>query len=68
MRRARIQEVAQALEDKGMDSFLAWMDYSEHDRRRALDVIDLFKEKDTRDELGVGAVRDAVPAGRRRQD
>lgn len=39
-----------------MSSF-GWLDYSEHDRRRTLDVIDLFREKDTRDELGIGTVR-----------
>jgi len=42
-----------------MASSFAWLDYSEHDRRTMLDVIDLFKEQDTRDELGIGAVRDA---------
>lgn len=40
-----------------MSSF-AWLDYSEHDRRLALDVIDQFKEQETRDELGLGAIRD----------
>ena len=42
-----------------MASTLSWMDYSERERRRALDVIDLFRESDTRDELGIGSVRDA---------
>jgi hypothetical protein len=41
-----------------MSSF-AWLDFSEHDRRRALEVIDLFREKETVDELGIGTVRDA---------
>ena len=41
-----------------MSSF-TWLDYSEHERRKILDVIDLFREKDTRDELGVGSVRDS---------
>ena len=40
-------------------SSLAWLDSSDHDRRKALDVIRLFSEKDTRDELGIGSVRDA---------
>jgi hypothetical protein len=40
-------------------SFFSWLDYSEHDRRRALDVIGMFSERDTRDELGIGSVRDA---------
>jgi hypothetical protein len=41
-----------------MSQFL-WLDYSEHERRKMLDVIDLFREHDTVDELGVGSVRDA---------
>ena len=41
-----------------MPGLLQWLDYSEHDRRKALDVIALFHEQDTRDELGLGAVRD----------
>ena len=43
-----------------MVSTLTWLDFSEHERRKALDVIDLFREKDTRDELGIGTVRDAL--------
>ncbi len=39
-------------------STFAWLDYSEHDRRAALDLIDQFRERDTRDELGLGAIRD----------
>lgn len=42
-----------------MPSFLAWLDYSEGQRRRALDVIDAFRQKDSRDELGLGGIRDA---------
>ena len=30
-------------------SSLTWLDYSEHDRRIALDAIDQFKEQETRD-------------------
>src|SRR6266545_5549723 len=37
----------------------SWLDYSERERRKMLDVVDLFREHDTRDELGVGSVRDA---------
>jgi len=40
-------------------SVFAWLDYSERERRKMLDVVDLFKEHDTRDELGIGSVRDA---------
>jgi hypothetical protein len=43
-----------------MPSVFAWLDASERDRRRALDVIDLFQQKETVDELGLGSVRDTV--------
>ncbi len=33
-----------------LPSTLTWLDYSERDRRRALDVIDLFRESGTVDE------------------
>ncbi len=42
-----------------MVSTLTWLDYSEHERRKMLDVIGLFGERTTRDELGLGSVRDA---------
>src|SRR5947199_4583137 len=41
-----------------MSAFI-WLDYSERERRKMLDVVDLFREHDTRDELGIGSVRDA---------
>ena len=43
-----------------MTSTFAWLDYSESDRRKALDVVDLFREQDMRDELGIGTVRDTI--------
>ena len=42
-----------------MTSSLTWLDYSERDRRRALDVIDLFRETSTVDELGMASVRNS---------
>jgi hypothetical protein len=42
-----------------MSSSFTWLDYSEQERRQMLDVIDLFREQETRDELGIGSVRDA---------
>lgn len=42
-----------------MPSFISWLDYSEHEKQKILDVINLFRERDTRDELGIGTVRDA---------
>ena len=38
---------------------LGWVDFTEEERGRALDVLNLFKEQGTLDELGTGAVRDA---------
>lgn len=40
-------------------SGLSWLDYSEKDRRRTLEFIETFRERDTRDELGIGLIRDA---------
>ena len=42
-----------------MMSSLTWLDYSERDRRRAMDVIDLFRETGTVDELGLAGVRNS---------
>lgn len=42
-----------------MPSTFTWLDYSENERRKMLDVIELFGERTTRDELGLGGVRDA---------
>jgi len=41
-------------------SSFTWLDYSEHERRKMLDVIDLFGEKTTRYELGLSGVRDII--------
>ena len=43
-----------------MTSMFSWLDFSEKDRRRALDAISLLNGPDTRDELGVGTIRDAL--------
>jgi len=40
-------------------SSFAWLSYSETERRQALDVLAMFRERDTRDELGIGVIRDA---------
>lgn len=41
-------------------SSLSWLDYSDTERRQMMDIISLFREQSTRDELGIGAVRDAL--------
>ncbi len=38
---------------------LGWIDFSEKDRKKAIDVIHLLEEKGTRDEIGIGIIRDA---------
>jgi hypothetical protein len=42
-----------------MPSVFAWLDHDEAERRRMQEVIELFRERDTVDELGIGSVRDA---------
>lgn len=43
-----------------MPSSFTWLDFSEHERRRAMELIELFRDKTTRDELGLGTIRDAI--------
>lgn len=42
-----------------MASKFGWIDFSEKERRQMLDVVQLFSERETRDELGIGTIRDA---------
>ena len=42
-----------------MPSRFGWVDFAEEDRQRMLDVVQLFRERDTRDELGIGTIRDS---------
>ena len=41
-------------------SFVGWLDYSEAERRQVQEMLQLFTEKGTVDDLGVGTVRDAI--------
>ena len=41
-------------------STFTWIDHSEKQRRQILEAIDMFREKDTRDELGIAGIRDAI--------
>lgn len=43
-----------------MSSSFTWLDYSNGERRRVLDVVRSLGERDTRDELGLATVRDAL--------
>jgi hypothetical protein len=40
-------------------STFTWLDYSEAERRKMNEIIGMFREKETRDELGIGSIRDA---------
>lgn len=42
-----------------MTSSLAWVDYDSAAREKALQIVSLFKEQDSRDELGLGTIRDS---------
>ena len=39
---------------------LAWLDYSEADQRRAREIVAMFSQRESRDELGLGRIRDAL--------
>jgi hypothetical protein len=41
-------------------SFVSWLDHSEEDQRRVREMLQLFSDKDTVDDLGIGTVRDAI--------
>ena len=43
-----------------MSSSLTWLDQDAVARDRSLRILALFREKETRDELGIGGVRDAI--------
>lgn len=42
-----------------MGSVISWLDHSEDDQRRIREVLQLFSDKGTVDDLGLGTVRDA---------
>lgn len=41
-------------------STFGWLDHDEGERRRMLEVVNLFREKGTLDELGIGTIRDTL--------
>ncbi len=42
-----------------MPSILSWIDHNSEDRERTLRILSFFQEKESRDELGLGSVRDS---------
>src|SRR5688500_4852305 len=43
-----------------MTALIAWLDASAEDQRRMREIVNLFSERESRDELGIGQVRDAL--------
>jgi hypothetical protein len=43
-----------------MSSTLTWLDHDAAARDRSLRILALFREQETRDELGIGGIRDAI--------
>jgi hypothetical protein len=43
-----------------MPSTIAWLDFSDEEQRRAREIVALFAQPESRDELGIGTVRDAL--------
>lgn len=43
-----------------MTSLIAWLDASSDEQRRMRDIIHLFADRESRDELGLGQIRDAL--------
>src|SRR5437879_4927733 len=43
-----------------MSASLTWLDYDSAERDRMNRILALFRERDTRDELGVGVIRDLL--------
>ena len=41
-------------------ALLTWLDYSEADQRRAREIVAMFSQRESRDELGLGRIRDAL--------
>jgi hypothetical protein len=40
-------------------SSISWLHFSDQQRRKMMEVVSLFKERDTRDELGLGSIRNS---------
>ncbi|MFI5623504.1 DUF6361 family protein [Nocardioides sp. NPDC051685] len=43
-----------------MTSLIAWLDSTPEDQRAAREIVNLFAQRESRDELGIGQIRDAL--------
>ncbi|MEE4382722.1 MAG: DUF6361 family protein [Pseudomonadales bacterium] len=41
-------------------SFIGWLDYSEDEQRRVRELLQMFRDRGTVDDLGIGTLRDAI--------
>ncbi|HLV08618.1 MAG TPA: DUF6361 family protein [Halanaerobiales bacterium] len=42
-----------------MASHFGWVDFADENQKKMLDVVKMLRERNTRDELGIGTIRDA---------
>ena len=52
--------VGRRRQNRNMASTFGWLDTDSEQRRKMLEVVELFKEEGTVDELGIGSIRDAL--------
>ena len=45
---------------RSVTSLVAWLDASNADQRRIRKIVNLFRKRESRGQLGVGHVRDAI--------
>ena len=43
-----------------VQSSVPWFDFSEQDRRLMIEVVSIFKDRDTRDDVGLSSVRKRI--------
>ena len=43
-----------------MPSSISWLDHDSKARKRSMHVLSLFNQPESRDELGLGGIRDAI--------
>ncbi|MDD5747726.1 MAG: DUF6361 family protein [Actinomycetota bacterium] len=46
-------------EKRVVPSTFGWVDFGEHERRQMMEMLDLFRKPETRDEMGLGTIRDS---------
>ena len=57
---SRLKSVDKLRGDISLTSRLTWIDHDSQARERSMRMLALFREKESRDELGIGGIRDAI--------